>query len=144
MRRELRSFFSLPHRERFGLIQAWFLLLGIDLALRGWSLPQVERGLNRFSGRTASPSPIPAPRWAELVRIAAVHHLLPMRCLQRSLALQLFLRRQGIDAELRIGVQKDKDRLQAHAWVEAAGSPIGETPAIESRFLPLLPRVSGR
>lgn len=143
MRRKLRSFFALPLFERLGLARAWFLLLGIDLALRGCSLPQVQHGLDRLS-RSPSPSPISPSRWAELVRIAAGRHLLPMRCLQRSLALRFFLRRQGIDAELRIGVQKQEDRLHAHAWVETAGSPIGEAPAIESRFLPLLPRVSGR
>lgn len=56
-----------------------------------------------------------------------------MVCLPQSLALQALLRRQGLSAELRIGVRRADGKLQAHAWVEHAGSPLGET----APYLPL-------
>jgi len=47
-------------------------------------------------------------------------------CLQRSLALTSLLRRRGIDAEICFGVEKFPFR--AHAWVEASGLVLNETP----------------
>jgi hypothetical protein len=47
-------------------------------------------------------------------------------CLQRSLALTSVLRRKEIDANICFGVQKFPFR--AHAWVEASGLVLNETP----------------
>jgi transglutaminase-like putative cysteine protease len=47
-------------------------------------------------------------------------------CLPRSLALTSLLRRRGIDAEICFGVEKFPFR--AHAWVEAGGLVINDTP----------------
>ena len=47
-------------------------------------------------------------------------------CLPRSLALVVALRRLGVDAEICFGVQKFP--FAAHAWVEAGGRVINETP----------------
>jgi Transglutaminase-like superfamily len=142
MRRKLRAFLALPVPERFGLVQAWLLLGALDLALRHRPFPAVQRGLERFSRRTAAPARIAPSRWAELIRIASHYHLRPVRCLPCSLALQLFLRRGGLEAELKIGVHKLPDGLHAHAWVESAGAAVGEPGEIETRFLPLTPALA--
>jgi hypothetical protein len=47
-------------------------------------------------------------------------------CLPRSLALTSLLRRRGIDAEICFGIEKFPFR--AHAWVEAGGLVINDTP----------------
>lgn len=44
-----------------------------------------------------------------------------MRCLTQSLVLFRILRRRGLAAELRIGVRRVGDNLNAHAWVEYDG-----------------------
>lgn len=48
------------------------------------------------------------------------------RCLPRALAGQALLRRRGIAAELKIGVARGAggEGLQAHAWLEAGGTPL--------------------
>ena len=60
------------------------------------------------------------------------------RCLERSVTLAFLLRRQGIDAKLRIGVRQY--RPGAHAWVEFQGRPINES-AEEIRKVTLLPDI---
>ena len=46
-------------------------------------------------------------------------------CLTASLAAVGMLRRHGHDARLVIGVREARPRLDAHAWVEVAGKPLG-------------------
>ncbi len=75
---------------------------------------------------------------ARAVDRAARHHLYPMRCLQRSLALEHLLRQEGHAAAIRFGVRRG-DRLAAHAWVEVDGRPLGEPGEIEARFARLVP-----
>jgi hypothetical protein len=48
-------------------------------------------------------------------------------CLPRSLTLWWLLRRYGVEAELRMGVRNDSERIAAHAWVVCHGTAIGET-----------------
>lgn len=64
---------------------------------------------------------------ARLVRLAARHGLYHPSCLEQSLAILWLLRREGIAAELRIGVRKEAGQLLAHAWVECLGFPLNET-----------------
>ena len=51
----------------------------------------------------------------------------PATCLPRSLTLWWILRRQGVEAELRLGVRSDGESIVAHAWVVCHGTVIGET-----------------
>ncbi len=47
-------------------------------------------------------------------------------CLAKSLTLWWLLGRQGITSRLRIGIRKENDKLQAHAWVEREGVALNE------------------
>jgi hypothetical protein len=58
------------------------------------------------------------------VSIAAAFYPRRALCLEQSLTLFVLLRRRGIRAELRLGVQPRP--FYAHAWVEAGGRPISE------------------
>jgi hypothetical protein len=49
------------------------------------------------------------------------------------------LSRLGIAAELRIGVERHRGDLRAHAWVERDGLPVGEDFRVADRFAPLRP-----
>ncbi len=69
---------------------------------KAWSLPQVRRV-------------------AWLVDVAANRQPVIVRCLARSLALAWMLRRRGLNPEFRIGVKRDGDGVDAHAWVEWRG-----------------------
>ncbi len=72
---------------------------------------------------------------AEAVRrVALVAAFYPGRalCLEQSLTLWLLLRRRGIDADLRLGVQPYP--FGAHAWVEHRGEPVNEDPELVRSF----------
>ncbi len=67
-------------------------------------------------------------------RVALVAAFYPGRalCLEQSLTLWLLLRRRGIDADLRLGVQPYP--FGAHAWVEHRGEPVNESPEFVRTF----------
>ncbi len=48
------------------------------------------------------------------------------RCLRRSLALWVWLRLNGVDADVRIGVRREGQALVGHAWVSCDGRPVAE------------------
>ena len=129
----------LTRQERRLLSAAWLTLAVAPLALalvpfrrlRGWA----EGGTtSRRRADTATPE-----RVAALVEAAARHHLYPMRCLPQALCLRWLLGRLGIAAELRIGVERRRGDLRAHAWVERDGRPVGEDFRVADRFAPLRP-----
>ena len=70
-------------------------------------------------------------------RVALVAAFFPGRalCLEQSLALWMLLRRRGIEADLRLGVQPYP--FGAHAWVEHRGEPLNERPEFVGSFLTL-------
>ncbi len=47
-------------------------------------------------------------------------------CLVRSMILWTMLRRRGVAADLRVGFRKRAGKIEGHAWVEYAGTPINE------------------
>jgi hypothetical protein len=145
MKAELTALAALPQEERRILRQAWLAFLLVDAGLRFSSVPKVQRLLERKL--EAIPRAVPRrdlERLVRLVDIAARHHIRPMRCLERSLVLQALLRRQGEAADLRIGVRKHRDTLNAHAWLEQAGRPLFEPPGVGDRYTPLLRRGEAR
>lgn len=101
-------------------------VLCLTILVRGllsiWSLSDVSRWLKktarRFSSRTQdNESYRKRAAWAAN---AVGHRLLPKRpCLTQALVLQYILLRGGDElAQLHIGVAKEDEELQAHAWVE--------------------------
>lgn len=136
----LRRWRALPGPDRRLLLRAWTALLLVDWGLRTAGYARLRRLLERGWPEPGAARGLPEPA-ARAVDRAARHHLYPMRCLQRSLALEHLLRRDGHPAEIRFGVRRTADSggLLAHAWVEIAGRPLGEPGAIEGRFARLLP-----
>ncbi len=73
---------------------------------------------------------------AQLISSAARHSLFAANCLPQSLVLWWMLRREGIEAELRIGVRKERQTMEAHAWVELFGQVLNDQADVERRFAP--------
>ncbi len=76
---------------------------------------------------------------ARVVRLAANHGPFRANCLKQSLVTWWFLRRNGMESTLRIGVRKEAALLEAHAWVECFGQPLNEGSDIHERFSPFDP-----
>ncbi len=119
------------------------------LCLAGAALPLVAlglrlRGFNQVHAALHSLTPAKnacrgdeqkrLQQTTRLVRVAADHGLCRANCLPRSLTLWWLLRRQGIASELRIGVSKTGERMEAHAWVEKDGTPLNDRDDVHERF----------
>jgi hypothetical protein len=137
MRKLLKALALKPDDWRL-LLRAWCLLLLADVRLRRHSYRQVQAGL-AFRGSPAAPGDVPAlvRRVVRFTDLAARHHLRPMSCLRRALAMQRLLAERGVVTQLRIGVRKDGKEFGAHAWLEYAGKPIHDGAAPAGRFAPL-------
>ena len=103
----------------------------------GWRMFVRREKLDRW----IVPAPLPAPkrpltaaerrvelRRARIVNLAANRPRVWARCLQRSLALCLWMERKGYQPEIKIGVIKEGGELTAHAWVEYLGEVLNEDP----------------
>lgn len=61
--------------------------------------------------------------WA--VRTVARRGNVLANCLCEAIAARWMLRRRGVSAALHLGVQSPESGFKAHAWLEAAGQPVG-------------------
>ena len=125
------------------MAEAWLALLFADLALRVAPIGRLQTGITSSDPRRVTSDSTTVwdaiNRTHQMVTTAARHHLYPMLCLRQALALQWLLERRGIATTLRIGVSKGVEDLQAHAWLEFSGRPIGQPEEIAARFSPLRP-----
>lgn len=144
MIRKLRTALALTPGDWAALVAAWWVLWAVDVGLRLLSYSCLLGVIEWFTpeGRVRSRPPAArtlSRRCAALVDVAARHHLYPMSCLRQALALRWLLAVHGVSTQLLIGVHKNEDRLLAHAWLELAGTPLGEDIDVGVRYLPLTP-----
>jgi hypothetical protein len=111
----IKLFFLLP--------ATWLVLrlLGFNRARRiaEFQLPSDSTAIDQTAMERAQ-------RYAQLTSIAARHGLYKANCLHQSLALCWLLRKQGLPAQIRIGVKPNTQPFLAHAWVELSGVPLGQ------------------
>lgn len=75
-----------------------------------------------------------AARWTN----TAARYPVPWaRCLQRSLALCLWLEQMGMAPALRFGVRKSSTGIDAHAWVEYKGQIVNDSEQVSDVFVTL-------
>jgi len=126
---------ALSWRDRCRLVAMAMLLPAVDLALRCVGVHGTQRllGLANEDAMTAG-TPAPndaavqdAQQLARLANIAGRRGLYANTCLRQALAIQWWLRRKGLAAQLRIGAQADQGVLQAHAWVELDGHALAQS-----------------
>jgi hypothetical protein len=67
-----------------------------------------------------------AQAFARLAAVAGRHGPVTTTCLRQSLVVRAWLRRRGLDAQLKIGVRKNGAVMDAHAWVELDGVPLAQ------------------
>ncbi len=142
-----RRLLAHPPADRRLLLQAWTAapIIRIMLAVAGFK--RCHAALQRFTGSGGSRAAVTpgfdeVAHLARLVRAAARHGCVDRNCLTESLTLWWLLRRRGIDSDIRIGVRKEGDRLDAHAWVECAGTALDEHPDVSRIFSPLVPPIA--
>ena len=119
-----------PHaRGLFRYAVALFPLIRVHLRSRGYQKTQqwLRKRLSASPQAPSSNEPSNVTLTCRMVNAAAHYGLLRPTCLEESLALWYFLRRQGIPNKLRIGVRKIADKFEAHAWVEYEGEALNQS-----------------
>lgn len=131
-----RRLLALSAPDRFDLFTAMVLLPVSWLGLRWLGFARWRSLLLRTSATARQPTRHDPGQVGQLVNAAARHSIFPATCLTRSLLLEWMLRRRGVAATLRVGVQGHASGIKAHAWVECDGVPLNEKPDIASEFAP--------
>lgn len=133
----LRRFSELDGAARAVFLRAVALLpvISASLHLRGFRKTQLSLQ-KHTSARSARPdNALAAARLvARMVRAAVRSGFGHPTCLEESLTLWSLLARRGIASELRVGVRKSGEKIEAHAWVECEGGALNEPEDVHENF----------
>jgi hypothetical protein len=139
---KLGQFLALSNADRRLFARAYVSLAEVHVALvRGGFQRVMEQApvATRCGAEAWTRDDLKRARWyAGWLETASRYHVVRARCLHRSLALHRWLRQEGLPCELRIGVRKDGEELQAHAWIELGGHVVNDKPHQVATFAPLL------
>lgn len=114
-------------------LEAWLLLFMADLAMHLCSFAVFCRSIAQASVRTAArPSSPPVRELCRAVDAACALYFKPARCLQRSAATTLLLRRHGWEAQMVIGARTEPFR--SHAWVESEHCTVTDSSAAVASY----------
>ncbi len=127
----LRRFSALERPAQELFLRAIVLLPLVALSLRWRGFRATQAALRRFLSNPnqeldAALVSRDVAVTAHMVNAADGHGLVHPSCLAKSLTLWWLLARQGIPSRLRIGIRKEKERFEAHAWVERDGTALNE------------------
>ena len=135
---KVRRFLALTSFERVLLVQALILLPLVRTSLAVLGYRRTRSWLDPLSRGGRLPDTRPAtdvvPTFRSVLHGEHVHGFLSIAermvnaagraglvhatCLPRALVTCTLLRRNGVKATLKLGVRRQSDRLEAHAWVE--------------------------
>lgn len=112
------------------------------LALAGWRLFVKKETGTRWirTSITADPEHLDLVEEGRVKRAAhwvngAAHVPVPWaRCLQRCVALCIWMERQGLSPTLRLGVRKTANGIDAHSWVEINGRVVNDDESVQRVF----------
>ena len=124
-RSRIARFRSLPTSDRSLFLIALLAIASVRVGMWLTSFRRLHRSLARIARPTGSPDPTPG----EVDRIgwavcSAARFVPGATCLPQALAAEAILRRRGHPADLRLGVKRGDDGVEAHAWVESYGRVI--------------------
>jgi hypothetical protein len=137
----LRRFLQLNRKQKRTVLIAGVTLVATHIGLRLFGFRAWRKFLGAFGRRPAAElvSDESIDRALAIARLqfsAEQHLFFRPSCLEHSLVLQLVLRREGIAAAIRVGGRKQSGRFEAHAWVEVNGTPLDNTRADGTEFVP--------
>ena len=131
MWKRFRRFSALERPAQELFLRAIVLLPLVALSLRWRGFRATQAALQKLLSN-ACPEHDPAlvskdaSVTAHMVNAAERHGLVHPSCLAKSMTLWWLLAQQGIPSHLRIGIRKEKEKIEAHAWVEREGTALNE------------------
>ena len=127
---QIRRFSALERPAQGLFLRAVVLLPLISVSLQWRGFRKTKTALQHFltasSGSQNSDAQARAVLTAQMLRAAGRYGIVRPNCLKTSLALWWLLARQGIASDLRVGVRKDGEKFEAHAWVECGGVALND------------------
>lgn len=111
-------------------VEAWLFLFYCDflMHLRGFRIASaLQTPRAQVSGTSRQ-----CACFCRAIDFACVFYFKPIRCLQRSTATTMLLRKHGLRADLVIGASLMP--FQSHAWVEVDGHVVNDKPYINEVF----------
>ncbi len=135
-----KKFRALSPSERSVFLVASIALPATALALRIirlrhwlWLISSLK--WNPFANRLLGLSHLQqAQRTACLVSAAARNGICRPNCLERSVVLLWLLENGNIEGVIRFGASKNRQQLDAHAWVEYQGVVLNDDSDVQTRF----------
>ncbi len=126
-----RRFSALERAAQGIFLRAIVLLPLVTLSLRWRGFRATQAVLQRLHSKAnpehdAALMSKNASMTAHMVNAADRHGLVHPSCLAKSLTLWWLLARQGILSHVRIGIRKEEEKFEAHAWVERDGAALNE------------------
>jgi hypothetical protein len=127
----LRRFSLLERSAQRVFLRAIVLLPLVSLSLRWRGFRVTQAALERFLSpagleKDSEAASRRAALSAHMINVADRHGLVHPSCLVKSLTLWWLLGREGIRSDLRIGIRKENETFEAHAWVEREGVALNE------------------
>jgi len=128
---QFRRFSALDPTARNVFLRAVVLLPLVTLSLRWRGFRATQASLKLLLTNTHPESGTDSANQdaavtARMVNAADRHGLVHPSCLAKSLTLWWLLGRQGISSRLRIGIRKENEKFEAHAWVERDGAALND------------------
>jgi hypothetical protein len=113
------------------MFQLFVRLLKAECYLRAASSGSVVQNLQvrRTSGAAKAPDAKFLNRLIRLIEIADRQHPFKPSCIRKALVLKEILETEGLEFQIRVGVQPDAQGLQAHVWMEACGLRLESQPS---------------
>ncbi len=136
MKKEFTKFNKLNFSEKLIIIESSIILLIVRFLIKIFGFKTTHYILNKltlFSVKVKNEK-LFIKKAGNLIKGAS--KVLPIKttCVEDSITLWLMLKNRGIDSYLKIGVNQNTDKLDAHAWVEIDGYVISETESINKPF----------
>ncbi len=131
MRQAWSRWRELNFSEKNRLLLMFILLPLISAMLRIFGFTRSHAWLLRHSQITPfidadSTALLAAERIALLANIAGRRGVVSATCLRQAMLVQWWLRRDGLDAHLKIGTRLQDGQFDAHAWVELDGQALAQ------------------
>jgi hypothetical protein len=76
---------------------------------------------------------------ADLAFAVGSRSVVRSKCLPQALAVYYLLRHRGGNPHLSLGVRRQDERFDAHAWVELDGQPLGQRDLAHVELRPTTP-----
>jgi hypothetical protein len=114
------------------VLESWILLLRFEWIVRSGGFNKVYRIVRERPVHLAAPLLVPQEDLCRAMDYACVFYFKRVRCLQRSAATTLLLRRHGWRAQMVIGAQLLPFR--SHAWCEINGAVINDKPYMQDIY----------